>query len=208
MNNYFVDFFCRHTIKGFLDHQEGMALYQHALSVAAIGPCLEIGSYCGKSTVYLGQACQSTGNALFAVDHHRGSEEHQPGEEYHDSELFDASRNRMDSFQVFRDTLRSSQLEECVVPVVSTSALVLKHWRMPLGLVFIDGGHSPEMSLADCVGWSDRIVAGGKLCIHDIFESPSEGGQGPYLAMRAVLARGDYEFREQVGSLAVLQRRD
>ncbi|HAT08816.1 MAG TPA: hypothetical protein DCS39_06135, partial [Rhodobiaceae bacterium] len=72
------------TVKGFLDPSEGAALYAAAEEMAGLGLCVEIGSYCGKSTIVLGAACQKEGGILLAIDHHRGSEENQPGEEYFD----------------------------------------------------------------------------------------------------------------------------
>ena len=74
------------SVKGFLDPDEGSALYRWAHDAVAWGPCLEVGSYCGKSALYLGAACKSRGGLLFTVDHHRGSEEMQPGWEHHDAE--------------------------------------------------------------------------------------------------------------------------
>lgn len=185
---------------------EGEALYQYARKAAAIGPCLEIGSYCGKSTVYLGLACQQTLNTLYAVDHHRGSEEHQYGELYHDSELYDAPTGQVDSFPMFRRTLAQAQLQDAVVPLVAASEVVLRAWATPLGLVFIDGGHSHETALRDCLGWSEKIASGGFLAIHDIFESPEAGGQGPYLAMQAVLAHQHFTLVDRIQSLVILQR--
>ncbi|WP_075184870.1 class I SAM-dependent methyltransferase [Teredinibacter haidensis] len=203
-----AEFFQHHSIKGFLAEIEGNTLFQAALRAAGIGPCLEIGSYCGKSTVYLGLACQQTGNTLYAVDHHRGSEEHQMGEEYHDIDLFDASVNKMDSFPRFRHTLNLALLNETVVPVVASSAVTVRHWKTPLGMVFIDGGHSDEMAINDCLRWSEKIAVGGLIAIHDIFEKPENGGQGPYLGMQAVLNRGGFELIDRVESLAILKRRD
>jgi len=168
------------TVNGFLDAEEGERLYRHALQAAPLGPIVEIGSYCGKSTVYLGSACQQRGQVLYAVDHHSGSEEHQPGEEYHDSSLFCARFQRMDSFPVFRDTLRRARLESTVVPIVAPSAIVAMHWRTPLGMVFIDGGHSAETAQADYDGWAHHVISGGLLVIHDVFPNPADGGRPPF----------------------------
>jgi len=63
------------AVKGFIDLDEGARLYEAALAASRLGPCLEIGSYCGKSSLYLGSACRESGGVLFSVDHHRGSEE-------------------------------------------------------------------------------------------------------------------------------------
>lgn len=200
-----ADFFRDHTIKGFLADDEGDLLHRYAAK--AILPCLEVGSYCGRSTVYLGLACRTTGNTLYALDHHRGSEEHQLGELFHDSDLYNSQQQCMDSFPVFRNTLALAELEQTVVPLVASSDVVARHWATPLGMVFIDGGHSPEMSRQDCLLWCEKLATGGYLAIHDIFEHPEEGGQGPYLAMQAVLARGDFTVIDRVQSLVILERR-
>jgi hypothetical protein len=147
-------------VKGFLAPDEGEELYRLAREVAPLSPCLEVGSYCGKSTVYLGTACQEKGSVLYAVDHHRGSEEHQRGEEYHDPDLFDEGAGVVDSFREFRTTLRTAGLEDSVVPIVSTSAVAARQWATPLGMVFIDGGHSLEAALCDYRCWAGHIVTG------------------------------------------------
>ena len=167
---------------------------------------LEVGSYCGKSTVYLGAACRETGAALFAVDHHRGSEEHQPGEAYHDTDLFDAEAGLMDSFRVFRGTLRRADLEETVVPIVAPSRVAARGWRSPLGMVFIDGGHSLQAALDDYRAWSSHIVPGGILAIHDIFPDPADGGQAPYEIFKLAIAGGLFEETARVKTLALLRR--
>ena len=193
--------------KGFLADEEGQALHQLALSVANLGPCLEVGSYCGLSTVYLASACKPSGNTLYAVDHHRGSEEHQLGEQYHDADLFDALNNKMNSFPEFQRTLNLANIGDVVVPIVASSAQTLKHWATPLALAFVDGGHSEEMAMNDCLGWSQHIVRGGYLAVHDIYASPDLGGQGPRLALQAVLASGVFSLVRQVGSLGILRRK-
>ncbi len=194
------------SVKGFLDPREGERLFELAGLAAALGPCLEVGSYCGKSTLYLGAACQAAGQQLFAVDHHRGSEEHQPGEGYHDPELFDEVCGRMDSFPAFRRTLHRAGLEDTVVPIVAGTAMVGRHWRIPLGMVFIDGGHSDAAALADYRTWSGHLVPGGILAIHDLFPDPADGGQAPYRIYQLAEASGLFEPLETVCTLGVLRR--
>ena len=194
-------------VKGFLASDEGEALYNAAIDVAALGPCLEIGSYCGKSTVYLGEACRQTGNIVYAVDHHRGSEEHQLGEEYHDGELFDASLQLMDTFREFRAVIRSAGLEECVVPLVSTSAVASRRWNTGLGMVFIDGGHSMEAAMTDYQCWAAHVVPGGILAIHDIFPDPADGGQAPYTIYKLAAQSGLFDELPMVNTLGLLRRR-
>jgi predicted O-methyltransferase YrrM len=194
------------TVKGFLHPEEGARLHDLALTAARIGPCLEIGSYCGKSTIYLGAACQRSDQVLYALDHHRGSEEHQLGEEYHDPELFDAAAAKMDSFREFRSTLARARLEDCVIPLVTTSALAGRHWSTPLGLVFIDGGHSREAALTDYRSWAPHVAPGGFLAIHDIFPDPADGGQAPFEIYQLGSASGLFEALESTRTLGVLRR--
>jgi predicted O-methyltransferase YrrM len=167
---------------------------------------LEIGSYCGKSTVCLGLACQRSGGTLFALDHHRGSEEHQVGEMFHDPDLYDSGAAVMDSFREFRSNIRAAGLEDVVVPIVAGSAAAARHWNTPLGMVFIDGGHSLEAALADYRCWAVHVVRGGILAIHDLYADASQGGQAPYAIYRLALASGLFEPLGQVDSLGLLRR--
>lgn len=195
-----------HRVKGFLAEDEGEALYYHCLHTAHLGPCLEVGSYCGKSTIYLGAAAKSKGSVVYAIDHHRGSEEHQKGEEYHDPDLYDAGVQLMDSFREFRINMRAAGLEEVVVPVVAPSRIACKSWATPLGMVFIDGGHSWEAALTDYRSWAAHLVPGGILAIHDIFPDPAKGGQAPYEIWKLARASGLFEELPLVNTLGAFRR--
>lgn len=194
------------TVKGFLDPLEGARLFELAAVAALRGPLLEVGSYCGKSTVFLGSACRDCGQVLYAVDHHRGSEEHQAGEEYHDPELFDAAIDKLDSFREFRRTLDRAGLTDTVVPLVAPSALAGRNWQTPLSCVFIDGGHSEEAALADYRTWAPHVMTGGYLAIHDIFPDPADGGQAPYKIYQLAENSGLFEALPSTHTLGVLQR--
>ncbi len=195
------------SIKGFLDEEEGRRLYELALEAGSRGPCLEVGSYCGKSTVYLASACRQTGSTLFAVDHHRGSEEQQPGESYFDPELFDPRFGRTDSLPFLRATIESADLEAFVVPLVCRSETAARSWCIPLSLVFIDGGHSHQDVLTDYRMWSPHLMAGGFLLFHDIYPDPAQGGQAPLQVYRAALDSGLYQELPMTRSLGVLRRK-
>jgi predicted O-methyltransferase YrrM len=196
------------NVKGFLDEEEGRRLYETALSVSKMGPCLEIGSYCGKSAVYLGSACKENDGILFSIDHHRGSEEQQPGEEYFDPELMDPQILRIDTFNAFRKTIEMAGLEGTVVPIVCRSEIVSRLWATPLSLVFIDGGHSHEAVRNDYEGWAGHIMPGGYLLIHDIFKDPAEGGQAPYMIYKLAVASGLYRELPMTKTIGVLKRKD
>jgi MMP 1-O-methyltransferase len=191
---------------GFLALEEGRHLYRLARAAAPSAPCLEIGSYCGRSTVCLGLACRDAGQVLIAIDHHRGSEEQQPGEEYFDPALFDPASGQVDTLRRFRNTLARAGLEGTVVPVVCRSELAARAWTGPLSLLFVDGGHAPQTVQADYEAWAPRLVPGGFLAFHDVFPNPADGGRAPYLVYRQAAASGRYAPHSAVGSLAVLRR--
>ena len=132
--------------RGFMPPDEGLALYETAADYAHVGPIAEIGTYCGKSTIYLAAAASEHDQFVVTVDHHRGSEEIQPGWEHHDAELVDPETGRMDSLPFFRRTVAEAGLEEHVIAVIGTSKDVARLWRTPLGMLFIDGGHSEDTS--------------------------------------------------------------
>ena len=197
--------------RGFMPADEGLALHDAAASVPAAlaGPLLEVGSYCGKSAVYLGAAARATGRVLFSVDHHRGSEENQPGWEWHEPDLVDPEVGRMDTLPRFRRTVFDAGLEDVVVAVVGPSPVVAAHWSTPLAFLFIDGGHGVEPARADYEGWTAHVAPGGLLAIHDVFPDPADGGRPPYEEIyRPALESGRFTELSVTGSLRVLRRQD
>ena len=194
------------TIKGFLDKEEGRYLYNMAKEASRFGPCLEIGSYCGKSTVYLGLGCKKNNGILFSIDHHRGSEEQQPGEEYYDSELLDEKTRRIDTFPFFRKTIEQAALEDIVVPLVCRSRTAARKWSTPLSLIFIDGGHAYDTVFSDYSAWAVHIIPGGVLLFHDIFPDPAQGGQAPYRVYQMAAASGFFRALPLFKTIGVLQR--
>jgi predicted O-methyltransferase YrrM len=191
---------------GFMPRAEGLALYHAAARYAAAGPVLEIGSYCGKSTIYLAAAARAAGQQVITIDHHHGSEEHQPGWEYHDPALVNPRTGRLDTLARFRATLAEAGLDDEVIAIVGRSAAVARLWRVPLGLVFIDGGHTDAAATADYEGWAPWVAAGGALAIHDVFPDPADGGQAPYRIYRRALGSGAFTETAAEGSLRILQR--
>ena len=180
--------------KGFMPDDEGLALHAAGAAAAAtgLGPLLEVGTYCGKSAVYLGAAARDGGCPFFSVDHHRGSEENQAGWEHHDPSLVDPASGRMDTLPWARRTIAEAGLEDVVILVVGPSVVVAGGWSTRLALLFIDGGHGADVAWADYRAWVPKVAPGGLLAIHDVFPDPDDGGRPPYelyceaLALRAV----------------------
>ena len=192
-------------IKGFMPNHEGEALMSWAKTFSKIGPLLEVGTFCGKSSIYLGLAAKEQNQVVFTIDHHKGSEEHQLNEEYFDSEIYDESLNSVNTFPLFLKNIRIFDLEDSVIPIVSSSASVAKGWNKNLGMVFIDGSHSLESATLDYESWGSHIKNGGALVIHDIFEDPNLGGQAPYEIYKRALNDG-YKLYERVDTIVCLTK--
>ena len=192
--------------KGFMPEEEGALLHRLARERLPHGPVLEVGTYCGKSAIWLGAAARETGGTVVTVDHHRGSEENQAGWEHHDPSLVDAESGLMDTMPVFRRTIERAGLEDHVVAVVGRSTTVSALWRTPLAMLFIDGGHAEEHAHADYTGWARWLTTGAMLVIHDVFPDPADGGRPPYDVFLRAVGSGDFAEVEARGSVRVLRR--
>ncbi len=185
---------------------EGLALYHAALVGSRVGPIVELGTYCGKSAVYLGAAARETESVVFTIDHHRGSEEMQAGWDHHDESLVDPRTGLMDSLPEFRSLIERAGLTRFVIGILGDTATVGRFWESGVGMVFIDGGHGPEPAHRDYETWAPRVKVGGVLAIHDVFPDPADGGRPPYEIYRRALESGRFEQTGVEGSLRVLTR--
>jgi len=198
--------------RGFMPDVEGEALLRAALRAGRAGLAggsptfVEIGAWCGKSSLYLGAAAEATGAALFSIDHHRGSEENQEGWDHHEPDLVDPGLGQIDTLLHWRRAISRAELEGSVVGVVGDSSTVAARWRHPLAFCFIDGGHGAEPAWTDYRGWAPQVVLGGWLAIHDVFPDPADGGRPPYELFCAALASGEFVEDGACGSLRVLRR--
>jgi MMP 1-O-methyltransferase len=199
--------------RGFMPDDEGEALFVAARragseDVAGASPptLVEIGAWCGKSTVYLGAAAEATGALVLSIDHHRGSEENQPGWEYHEPDLVDPGTGRIDTLPHWRRTIAAAGLEASVMGIVGDSPTLAARWDRPLAFCFIDGGHGEDPAWADFRGWAPHVALGGWLAIHDVFPDPADGGRPPYELYRSALHSGEFVDDSACGSLRVLRR--
>ncbi len=167
-------------VKGFLNDKEAKKLQELFLNVHHLGSVLEIGTYCGKSTLNFALIAKKIGGLIYTVDHHTGSEEHQLGEEYHDEDLYDKRLEKFNTLPEFLKNLKSSNLGNYIIPILSKSSEASKTFLETISLLFIDGGHSHEAALIDYNSWKDKICSGGLLVIHDVFPNPEDGGRPPF----------------------------
>ena len=192
-------------VKGFLPVDEAVQLNQWAMRGAEVGPLLEIGSYCGLSTLHLAAAARQAGTVVFAIDHHRGSEEHQAGEFFHDEDLVDEDRD-FDSLPEFRRNLKRHDAQDVVIPIVAPATTVARYWTTPLGFLFIDGGHSIDAALSDYRSWIGHLRKDGLLVIHDVFPNPAEGGQAPHAIWQMAKQSGLFMEAGSLQTLRALKR--
>lgn len=201
--------------RGFMPQEEGLLLFQEAARRLRHGPALEVGTWCGKSAVYLGAAARVAAHSgqpaqaapvVFTLDHHRGSEENQPGWLYHDPSLVDTDAGRIDTLPFFRRTITQAGLEDVVVAIVGSSPTVSAHWRTPLSLLFIDGGHTDEHVTGDYLGFGRWVNNDASLVFHDVFEHPQDGGQAPWRCYQRALSSGLWEETHHLGSMRILRR--
>ena len=199
------------TTKGFMPEREGDALFEAATAACQELPGLpmvEVGSYCGRSTVWLGAVAQQMGTQLYAVDHHGGSEENQSGWEWHDKDLVN-DEGKIDTLPFFRATMQRAGLTQVVRECVGDSHIIGNEWLDPLACLFIDGGHGRAIARGDSLAWVRHVAVGGSLIIHDVFEKPEDGGQAPYEEIYLpALASGEFAEQSRCGSLRILQRQE
>jgi predicted O-methyltransferase YrrM len=193
-------------VQGFMPSDEGKALYDAAVRYLGGGVGVEIGTYCGKSTLLLGAAAQRTASVLYTIDHHHGSEEHQAGWEFHDASLVDEVTGLFDTLPTFRRTLDAAGLDDHVVAMVGKSPVVAQGWGSPLRFLFIDGGHTEAAAARDFDGWAKWVATGGGLVIHDVFPDPNDGGRAPYQIYCRAIESGQFQEVATTGSLRVLER--
>lgn len=144
------------TIDGWLTKNEGLLLYLLAKRTVK-GDVVEIGSWKGKSTVFLGLGCLEAGSGkVYAVDPHKG-------------DYGQVSVNHKSTLSEFKKNIKRARLNEVIVPVIKTSKEAAEKWNKPLGLLFIDGLHDFGNSELDFRLWSPFIKEGGIIAFHDAF---------------------------------------
>ena len=191
------------ALKGFMPQHEGEALARWAQEFSLLGPALEIGTFGGKSSLYLAMGTSTNNQLVFTIDHHLGSEEHQTGEEYFDPDIFDRSLNRVNTVPLMQSNLDGFKESSWIVPIIADANRVAQSWTMQLGLLFIDGSHTEISASNDYQNWNTKVLQKGALVIHDIFENPEGGGQAPFLIYQQALSEG-FVLHERVDTIVCL----
>lgn len=193
-------------VKGFLSDKEAKKLQELFLNVHHLGAVLEIGTYCGKSTLNFAHVAKKINGLVFTVDHHTGSEEHQLGEEYHDEDLFDKRLNKFNTLPEFLKNIRSSNLGQFIIPLINKSSKASETFSELISMLFIDGGHSSEAAFSDYNSWKDKISSGGLLVIHDVFPNPEDGGRPPFEIYSAAQKSKEFDDLGIYETLGILKK--
>ncbi|MGH9020825.1 MAG: class I SAM-dependent methyltransferase [Acidimicrobiales bacterium] len=191
-----------------MPRDEGLALYSLAREHGGRRPgttWLELGAWCGKSSVYLGAAAEESRAVLYSLDHHHGSEETQRGWEHFDASLVDPADGRLNTLPTWQRTIADARLELTVVGLVGESAVVAAHFAEPLDVLFLDGGHGEAVAWSDYHAWVPKVASGGLLLVHDVFADPRDGGRPPYEVYLAAQREGFVDVAA-TGSLRALRR--
>ncbi len=143
-------------IDGWLTDNEGELLYNLAKSCKGDGVIVEIGSWKGKSTIWLAKGSKA-GNKLkvYAVDPHTGSSEHR--------EMY----GKVWTFEEFRRNIKDARVDDIVIPVLKTSEQATKFFDEPVEFIFIDGAHEYQLVKLDFELWFPRLIDGGIIAFHD-----------------------------------------
>lgn len=196
----FLDALSRfNDITGYLHPLEGFALMRLASMGEGVGEIVEIGSFMGRSTAWLATGSMRAGREkVHAIDHFRGSPEHQQGQKWEVREIVETGS----TLPKFRENIERAGVASHVTPMVSSSLDAVATWNSPVRLLFIDGDHSYEASRADFEAWAPFVVPRGYIAFHDI------GSWEGVTRFYGELAKTTQEYRQvvAVNSLRVVQR--
>jgi len=183
--------------RGFMPDDEGKALLRAALRAGRAAlpggsptTFVEIGAWCGKSSLYVGAAAEATGAVLFSIDHHRVPRRiNRDGSTT--KQIWSIRRGPDRHAVALAAGHQRGRARRIGGGRVGDSSTVAARWRHPLAFCFIDGGHGAETG----VGRLSRLVTpGGSRRLaghHDVFPDPADGGRPPYELFCAALASGE-----------------
>jgi predicted O-methyltransferase YrrM len=143
-------------IGGWLTDKEGELLFNLAKECKGNGVIVEIGSWKGKSTIWLGKGShQGKKVKIYAIDPHTGSSEHRK----------DVAT--VWTFDEFRENMKNAQVADVVEPILKTSAKAAEDFNKPIEFIFIDGAHEYEFVKLDFDLWFPKVINNGVIAFHD-----------------------------------------
>jgi len=138
-------------IQGWLYREEGKLLEK--LGSESRIAIVEIGSWKGKSTVWLARKASVK---IYAIDPHTGTNVH-------------AWQNVENTYDEFIENTKKYNVYDKIVPLTTTSEDAHnKYPNLVCDIVFIDGDHRYEFIKLDIELWTNHLVVGGIMGIHDV----------------------------------------
>lgn len=148
--------FIKENIKGMLNEKEGQLLYDLAKNSPRDSIIVEIGSWMGKSTLWLLAGSQA-GNKIrvYSIDHHIGDDE------------IHRHYGKIWTYNKFKENIQKSGFWHLILPLVMTSKEASQIIDESISLLFIDGCHEYESVLEDYNLWYPKIITEGIIAFHD-----------------------------------------
>lgn len=171
-------------IDGWFSEDEGRWYARFARGLRG-GIFVEVGSWKGRSTSFIGPVCNANGTRLVCVDHWRGSNDVL-------ADRYAAALAVEDVEQTFRRNMAA--LGIAVEVIAEPSAVAASSFEPhSVDRVFIDAGHDKESVAEDLRVWGERLRPGGILAGHDYDMKHAEvqaAVDEHALARRLVVRRG------------------
>ena len=145
-------------VHGWLDPAESRLLFRLARDADPAGSIVEIGSWQGRSTIWLAAGAKNgRGARVAAVDPHRGTYLREGDES---------------TEPVLRRNLERAGVADRVDVLVATSEQAASTWRGPVSLLWIDGDHEYESARRDLLCWERHLLPNAVVAFHDTFIWP------------------------------------
>jgi predicted O-methyltransferase YrrM len=176
------------SVDGWLNDEQGAALFAAAAGCSGRGAIVEIGSWKGRSTIWLAHGARLAGQPLFAVDPHVHSRE-------------DPSARTLDEFS---ENIRRAGVADVVRALVMTSSDAARRFEGGVEVLFIDGDHSDAGAEQDAAAWLPRLIEGATVMFHDVVTASYTGPRKVF--RRHICWNPGFAEVRRIGSMGVARR--
>jgi len=184
------------SIQGWVGDKEGAYLFQRAKNCSK-GIIVEIGSWKGKSTVWLARGSKAGNKTrIYAIDPFDGR----------DSKFITIPQPDYSVFEIFKDNIRKAGLNDLITPIVSRSQDASDKIKERIEFLFIDGAHGYEFVKKDFELYFPKVLRGGIIVFHDANEREGVKREGVVKLMRELSKDKRVEKIDVVGSMVAWRK--